>query len=73
MIIALIEFKYSDYNKKEIAIYHQVINYTMFATISLAMGGLSTCTIYVFTPILSNLFKLFTNQPLIKSQPFQAV
>ncbi|XP_055301169.1 odorant receptor 22c [Sitodiplosis mosellana] len=45
----------------------------MFSTILLASGGLSTCTIYVFSPILKNLLYFFTGQPLIREQPFQAV
>lgn len=62
-----------DYRKDEIAIYRQVILYTMFSTVLLASGGLTTCTIYVFTPILKNLFFLFTGQPTVREQPFEAV
>lgn len=45
----------------------------MFATVSLAFAGISTCTIYVFTPILKNLFFFITGQPLVREQPFPAV
>ncbi|XP_031636522.1 odorant receptor 24a [Contarinia nasturtii] len=69
----LLEYYTQDYRKEEIAIYRRVILYTMFSTVLLASGGLTTCTLYVFTPIFKNLFYFFTGQPLIREQPFQAV
>ncbi|XP_031633877.1 odorant receptor 22c-like [Contarinia nasturtii] len=58
---------------EEVAIYRKVIIYTTFATVSLASAGLSTCSLYVFEPIVTNLFYFITNQPLVREQPFQAV
>lgn len=62
-----------DYNREEVAVYRKVIIFTTFAMVMLASGGLLTCSMYVFTPIITNLYWYFTGQPLIKEQPFSAV
>lgn len=66
-------FHLKDYNKEEIAIYRKVIISTTFAMTLLASGGLLTCSMYVFSPIISNLYYYFIDQPLVKEQPFNAV
>lgn len=44
---------------------------TTMATVFLACGGLSTCSIYVFSPILTNLKNFILKEPMIREQPFE--
>lgn len=64
---------HTDYNEKIVAIYRKVINITTAAAFLLGCGGLSTCTIYVFSPILKNFINYFEHQPMVREQPFKVV
>lgn len=63
----------SDHDEKAHGTYLKAVKHTTLATILLGCAGLSTCTTYVLTPIIRNLYLFLTKQPMVRQHPFQVL
>lgn len=55
-----------------VKIYKKSDSYAAMVVSTLCFFGFATCTTYILTPLLYNLYFYFTNQPLVRDLPFKA-